>query len=327
MSFVDECAFHAKAGDGGDGVVRWMRAKFKPKMGPGGGNGGKGGDVRVRAVHDLLELVRVKRTQKYHAEKGAKGGNYEHTGKSGRDVIISVPVGSVIVRQDTGQTWDMLTVGEEHILLGGGSGGMGNAHFKSSSNVAPQEATPGKPGDEADFFIELRLIADVGLMGLPNAGKSSLLNTLTKSAAKVGAYQFTTLEPNLGALHGFILADIPGLIEGAAGGRGLGHKFLKHIARTKLLLHLISLEQEDVLAAYKIIRKELKAFDKSLAEKPELIVLTKTDNVDAKIVAQAIKKMQALGVPVFAISILDDAVMKTFKEALVSALQKHNAEA
>lgn len=321
MALIDECTFHAKAGDGGDGVVRWMRAKFKPKMGPGGGNGGRGGSVRVKAVADLLELVRVKRTQKYCAENGDKGGNYEHTGKSGKDVIIHIPVGSVVRREDTGETWELLMEGEECTLLKGGLGGMGNAHFKSSTNVAPKESTDGGIGEEADFFVELRLIADAGLVGLPNAGKSSLLNTLTKSSAKVGAYQFTTLEPNLGALRGFILADIPGLIEGASEGRGLGHKFLKHIARTKMLLHLVSLENDDPLKAYRAVRAELEAYDTALGKKPEIIVLTKTDNVDKKIVTKTMKKFATLGVPVHAITILDDTVIKEFTNALIKTLQ------
>lgn len=322
MALIDECVFHAQSGKGGNGTVRWMRAKFKPKMGPGGGNGGRGGSVRVRAVPDLMELARVKRTARYKAEDGEEGGNYEHTGKSGIDVIIVVPIGTVITRMDTGQTWEFLNDGEEQVLLQGGTGGFGNAHFKSSTNVAPQEATPGGVGIAADFKAELRLIADLGLIGLPNAGKSSLLNTLTKSKARVGAYAFTTLEPNLGEFRGFIIADIPGLIEGASSGRGLGHKFLRHVARTRLLLHLISLENENVRSTYELIRRELEAYDPILADKPEIIVFTKTDMADDAALKNARKALEDIGRPIHAITILDDTLMTSFADILAGALSK-----
>ena len=269
MAFVDELKIHMKAGNGGRGIVSWLHEKHKEYGGPAGGDGGNGGNVLVRAVRDIGILAKYRHEKQFCAENGGAGKAKSMHGANGVDLEILLPVGSVVTNLRTDKVVELLKEGETVVLLGGGRGGYGNEHFKSSKNVRPYEWTPGKPGEEADFFIELRLVADAGFIGLPNAGKSSLLNELSNAEALVGAYQFTTLEPNLGDFYGYILADIPGLIEGASEGRGLGHKFLRHIERTKILLHCVSLENNDLLAAYKTIRAELKAHSPALLEKSE----------------------------------------------------------
>jgi GTP-binding protein len=281
MSFIDEISVHISAGRGGNGVVRWLHEKFKEFGGPAGGNGGRGGFVYVRGVKDSLLLAKYKHTKEFTAQNGQAGASHSKHGANGEDLYIDLPVGSVIKNLATGDVYRHEEEGQEILILKGGNGGYGNEHFKGPTNQTPEEWTPGKDAEEADFYIEVELIADIGLIGLPNAGKSSLLNSLTKANVKVGAYQFTTLEPNLGSLYGLILADIPGLIEGASEGKGLGHKFLRHIRRTKKLIHCISLENsvEEVVAVYKTIRAELESYDPELAQKEEMILLTKTDVV------------------------------------------------
>ncbi len=322
MAFVDELRIRIKAGNGGDGVVRWRREKFVEFGGPSGGDGGRGGSVYVVGSRDISLLGKYIHKKDFIAEHGESGGSKSLHGKSGEDLMIPFPVGSVITNMHTGKTVEILHEGEHILLLKGGEGGVGNEHFKSSTNQTPQEFTRGTSGEEGDFHVELRLVVDVGFVGLPNAGKSSLLNTITNASAKIGAYQFTTLEPNLGAFYGYILADIPGLIEGASEGRGLGHKFLRHITRTKMLAHLISLENEDVMATYKTVRKELETYSDELAKKDEIIVLTKTDMVDEDTVVKAKKKMEKLGNPVFTISVINDTQMKDFRDGLTKLLQK-----
>lgn len=317
MAFIDEIAFHAKAGNGGTGVVRWMHEKGKEYAGAGGGNGGPGGDVYVRAVRDINVLARHKTVKRFEAEKGDDGMNWSRKGKSGKDLYIDLPIGSVIVNGTTGRTVELTEEGQVSKILHGGRGGLGNEHFKASTNVRPEQSTPGMEGEEADFTVELNLIADAGLIGLPNAGKSSLLNALTHAQAKVASYAFTTLDPNLGALAGgYILADIPGLIEGASEGKGLGHKFLKHVKRTKILLHLVSLENEDVVRAYETVRKELEKYGNGLAEKRETIILTKTDLVDGEAIAKARKSLAVYKKDMLEVSVLDDVSIKKLGEEI-----------
>lgn len=319
MAFIDEATFHIAAGAGGDGVVRWRHEKGKEYSGAAGGNGGNGGDVYVRAVRDLNILARYRNTKEFKAEDGEDGMRSSMFGKHGEDLYIDLPIGAVVTDSRTKRSFNLLTDGETVRILKGGRGGLGNEHFKASTNVRPMESTEGKPGEEADFSIELELVADAGLIGLPNAGKSSLLNALTNADAKVGNYQFTTLEPNLGALSGgFILADIPGLIEGASEGKGLGHAFLRHIKRTKMLFHCISLENEDPEAVYNTIRKELTDYDAELAKKKELIILTKTDTVDEA----KIKQIKKIFPEALTVSILDDESVKLLKDNIVKLLRK-----
>jgi GTPase len=321
MAFVDEIQFHIKAGRGGNGVVRWRHEKGKEYSGASGGNGGKGGDVYVRAVRDLSILARYRNTKEFTAERGEDGMKDSMSGKGGEDLVIDLPIGSVVTNLRTEKKVSLLEDGELQRILKGGAGGLGNEHFKSSTNIQPQQSTPGKDGEEADFFIELELVVDAGFVGFPNAGKSSLLNALTNATAKVGSYQFTTLEPNLGDMYGFIIADIPGLIEGASEGRGLGHAFLRHVKRTKMILHCISLENEDLKAAYTTIRKELEEYSDELAKKEEIVILTKTDARTPDEVKAAVKAVKKLNKEVLTVSVIDDASVKTLKDELVKRLR------
>ena len=376
MAFIDELGFHISAGKGGNGVERWRHEKGKEYSGAAGGNGGKGGDVYMRAVRDLGILARYRNTKSFDAQNGADGMKNSMHGADGKDLIIDVPIGSVItdlrtvetggpgVKKGEGRKITLLTEGETVRILKGGRGGLGNEHFKASTNVRPTETTDGKAGEEGDFKVDVELVADAGFIGLPNAGKSSLLNAFTNADAKVGAYQFTTLEPNLGAMRSFVLADIPGLIEGAAEGKGLGHKFLRHVKRTKRLYHLISLENAivekvtektnkktgaktstktvtlkmgELAKAYKTIRAELKQYGEGLDQKPETIILTKTDVLpgaagaiagnakDKKEVKAAItaakKVLSKFNKDIVEVTILDDESLKKLGDEIVKKLR------
>lgn len=322
MAFVDELHIHISAGKGGDGVMRLRHEKGKEFAGPSGGDGGRGGSVYVVGTRDLGLLFKYRHEKKFSAEDGEAGKKDSLHGANGEDLNLKLPIGSVVKNLTTGKVVHVLTENKPILILKGGDGGFGNEHFKSSINQTPDKTTPGYPAEQADFYIELQLVVDVGFVGFPNAGKSSLLNELTNSSAKIGAYQFTTLEPNLGAFYGYILADVPGLIEGAAEGKGLGHKFLRHIKRTKMIAHLISLENEDVLEAYRTIRAELNAYGDDLANKEEIILLTKTDMVDEATLVKAKRDISSLKKPYFDISIYDDASIKKFADQLVKMLRE-----
>lgn len=277
MAFVDELKVHIRAGKGGDGVVRWRKEKYVAMGGPNGGDGGNGGNVYIHGVKDSALLQKYSHTKEFVAKDGEDGRAKSEHGANGEDLVIDLPVGTLVRNLKTDREFELLEEGQKLLILKGGEGGLGNERFKSSTNRSPEQWTPGKVGEEADFYIELRLFADFGLIGLPSVGKSSLINELTNSRSKVGAFNFTTLDPHLGDLYGTIIADIPGLIEGASKGKGLGHKFLRHIRRTKVLLHCISAESENLEKDYEIIRKELGDFDKELLEKDEVILITKID--------------------------------------------------
>ena len=341
MAFIDELKVSMKAGDGGNGVERWNHEKGKEYSGPGGGDAGHGGDVFIRATRDVGILAKYRHQKEFEAQRGGDGGSNSLHGANGEDFVLDIPIGSIVKNLDTGEEFSLETEGQKELVLKGGVGGYGNEHFKSSVNTTPKEFTLGKPGEEGNFYIELQLFGDIGLVGLPNAGKSSLLNALTRADAKVGSYQFTTLDPNLGAFYGFIIADIPGIIEGAHEGKGLGVKFLKHIKRTKMLVHLVSFENEDtspvgsrtdksvssngMVATYKTIRNELAEYDPSLLEKDEVILLTKTDVVeDPKIIKAKLKEFEKLNkkAKVFTVSLYDDASVKEFGDELVKILRK-----
>ena len=324
MAFIDEMTMHMKAGNGGNGVMRLKHEKGKEFAGPSGGDGGKGGDVYIHAVRDVHILIKYRHQKDFAAERAGDGGNDSLHGRNGDDFALDLPIGSIVTNIDTGAQYQLLKDGEQILVLKGGRGGFGNEHFKTSTNRTPKEHVPGMHGQEGDFKVELQIVADLGLVGLPNAGKSSLLNTLTRAGAKTADYAFTTLEPNLGDCFGYIIADIPGLIEGASEGKGLGHKFLRHVKRTHMLAHLVSLENENPLEVYKTVRKELEAFDPVLASKHEIIVLTKTDTVTPERVKEVEKEMKKAcpNSEIFTITILDDEGMKVFQDSILKLLRE-----
>ncbi len=290
---IDEVSITIKGGDGGNGLVHFYADAFRPKGGPDGGRGGSGGSVYFEGVSDISRLNQFRHSKIYAAEAGEPGGRNNRTGKNGQDLIIEVPVGTV-ANYDNGTSVEITQVGQKVLMAKGGSGGRGNYLFRSATNQTPQEHEFGFKCTPKKLFLQLKLIAQIGLIGLPNAGKTSLLNELTSANAKVANYAFTTLEPNLGVTKGnLIIADIPGLIEGAADGRGLGIKFLKHIERTHLLIHCVSAESQDPLKDYQTIRTELSNYSSTLAKKPEIIILTKSDLLNPKEIKSLAKKIGA----------------------------------
>ena len=317
MAFVDEAKIYAAAGKGGDGVIRWLRTKENARGGPSGGDGGNGGDVILVGVRDVAALAHYRYEKKFHAQDGEAGkGELKH-GINGKPTLLKVPVGTIARVVETDDEYEITKEDERIVVFKGGHGGRGNARFKSSTNQNPFQQTAGKEGGAGTIELTLKLIADAGFIGLPNAGKSSLLNALTRAKSKVGAYPFTTLEPGLGDFYGRILADIPGLIEGASSGRGLGIKFLKHVERTGILLHLVSADQDDPLAAYKEVRKEVELFGHELSKKREIIILSKIDLISPE---EREIKMQLLcretGREVLSVSVEDPDTLKIFADRL-----------
>lgn len=297
MKFLDQAKIYVKSGDGGAGATAFRREKYIEFGGPNGGNGGKGGDIIFECVDALNTLIDFRYTQHFRAEKGHHGMGKDRHGADGKDCIIRVPVGTEILDEDQETVLaDMTSVGLRIHFLKGGDGGFGNAHYKSATNQAPRKHTPGWPGEERAVWLRLKLIADSGIVGLPNAGKSTFLAASTAAKPKIADYPFTTLHPNLGVVRvdntEFVLADIPGLIEGASEGHGLGTRFLGHVERTAVLLHVIDATQDDILSAYKTIRTELEEYGGGLAEKPEIVALNKVDAIGLDLAEDQAKALQ-----------------------------------
>ena len=301
MKFLDQCKIYLRSGQGGQGAASFRREKFVEYGGPDGGNGGRGGDIIFVAVKNLNTLIDYRYQQHFKAPRGEPGAGRLKSGKDGKSLVLKVPVGTQIIDDDEDETVlaDMMTEGQTVVLLRGGDGGFGNDHYKSSTNRAPRTAGKGWPGEERWVWLRLKLIADAGIIGLPNAGKSTFLAATTAAKPKIADYPFTTLAPNLGVVRfgkadkavEFVMADIPGLIEGASEGHGLGDRFLGHVERTKVLLHLVDATEEDVVKAYKTIRAELKAYGGGLSRKKEIVALNKCDAVDKKELAAKQKKL------------------------------------
>jgi GTP-binding protein len=327
MHFLDQAKIFVRSGAGGPGAVSFRREKFIEYGGPDGGDGGKGGDVVFEAVPGLNTLIDFRYTQHFRAPRGKGGAGSNRTGAGGDDLVIKVPIGTQILADDEDRTLlaDLTEPGQRLTFLKGGMGGRGNASYKTSTNRAPRQHQTGIPGEEMWVWLRLKLLADVGLLGLPNAGKSTFLNSVSNASAKVGDYPFTTLRPQLGVVRHkgreFVVADIPGLIEGAAEGAGIGDRFLGHVERTRLLLHLVDGSAEDPLEAWQIVRGELDGYGAGLTDKPELIALTKADLLDGTKRSKIVKALEkASGARVFPISAPIEEGIEPLLDAIIERL-------
>lgn len=338
MKFIDEATIKLFAGDGGNGVATFRREKYEPMGGPNGGDGGTGGSVFIEADRNINTLVDYRYTRSFRAQRGENGRGSDCYGAGGEDMILRVPVGTVISDKASGQLLvDLADHGQRAMLAKGGKGGLGNIHFKSSMNRSPRQCTKGEPGEEIELYLELKVLADVGLLGMPNAGKSTFIRSVSAAKPKVADYPFTTLHPNLGVVRvdtnrSFVIADIPGLIEGAAEGAGLGHQFLRHLARTRLLLHIVDLapfdEMVDPVAEAKAIVEELRKYDEELYNKPRWLILNKVDMLEnsAEKVAEFVKAYGWKG-PCYAISAISGGGCKELVYAIMDHVEAVNAQA
>ncbi len=327
MHFLDQAKIFVRSGHGGPGAVSFRREKFIEYGGPDGGDGGKGGDIVFEAVPGLNTLIDFRYTQHFRAPRGKGGAGVNRTGAGGKDLVIKVPVGTQILADDEERSLlvDMTRVGQRTVFLRGGDGGRGNASYKTSTNRAPRQHGPGWPGEEMWVWLRLKLLADAGLVGLPNAGKSTFINAVTNAQAKVGAYAFTTLRPQLGVVshkgHEFVVADIPGLIEGAAEGAGVGDRFLGHIERCRVLLHLVDANDTDVATSYRVVRDELEAYGADLIDKPVIVALNKVDTLDDELIAALSAELaEASGQPVMALSGASGADIDAVLDRLLEAV-------
>ena len=334
MKFLDQCKVYLKSGDGGRGSMSFRREKFIEFGGPDGGNGGKGGDIIFVAYDNLNTLIDYRYQQHFRAQNGRGGAGANRTGAAGRDLVLRVPVGTQILDDDKETVLADLTRPDQRIvLLRGGDGGFGNSHYKSSTNQAPRRAGPGWPGQELWVWLRLKLIADAGLVGLPNAGKSTLLSRVSHARPKIADYPFTTLHPQLGVVQlddtEFVLADLPGLIEGASDGAGLGTRFLGHVERCAVILHLIDGTEDDVVGAYRTIRAELADYGHGLADKPEIVGLNKIDAIEPDAVAdkcRALSRAARRGTPVLPLSGVSGAGIAPVLGALTAAIEAARPE-
>jgi len=334
MHFLDQAKIFVRSGAGGPGAVSFRREKFIEFGGPDGGDGGRGGDIVFEAVPGLNTLIDFRYTQHFRAPRGKGGAGQNKTGAAGKDLVIKVPVGTQVLADDEERSLvaDLKREGQRVVLLKGGMGGRGNASYKSSTNRAPRQHQTGEPGEEMWLWLRLKLLADVGLVGLPNAGKSTFLNSVSNASAKVGDYPFTTLRPQLGVVRHkgreFVIADIPGLIEGAAQGAGIGDRFLGHVERTRLLLHLVAADSEDPVEAWRIVRGELDSYGAGLDDKPELVALTKVDLLDEEGLAEVTAALRDAGAAqVFPISAPLEEGMVPLLDAVIERLGADSREA
>ena len=324
MKFLDQVKIYVKAGNGGSGSPSFRREKFVEFGGPDGGDGGKGGSVILKSERNLNTLIDYRYQQHFKAQRGQDGSGKNKTGKGGEDLYLKVPIGTQVFEEDNKTLiFDFKTQKEEFLLASGGKGGFGNTRFKSSTNRAPRKFTKGSQGEEFWIYLQLKTIADIGIIGLPNAGKSSLLASMTSANPKIANYKFTTINPNLGVASyddkEITLADIPGLIEGAHKGTGLGIKFLKHIERCKTLLHLIDITENDLFVSYNQVRKELSKYSKDLVKKKEIVVLNKTDLIDEEKKQEKVKKLKnKLKKNIFLMSTMDKKSVSNIKSKLVN---------
>ncbi|OIO52449.1 MAG: hypothetical protein AUJ11_00575 [Parcubacteria group bacterium CG1_02_44_65] len=311
---IDDVKIKVKAGRGGRGAVAFNNTKMG--LGPTGADGGKGGDVYLEGVSDLSALIQFRYKKELAATNGENGKTRLNDGSDGDDLILKVPIGTVAHNLSKNEDYEIVSIGQRLLVVKGGRGGKGNYKFRSSVNTSPTEFQAGLPGEECELRLELKLIADVGFIGLPNVGKSSLLNELTNAKSKVANYSFTTLDPNLGVYYELILADIPGLIEGASEGKGLGVKFLRHIERTKTLFYLISAESAEPAKDYQVVKNELAAYNKELLAKPEYVFLSKSDLLTEKELKEKIKAFREINKEIIPISIIDDESIKQVEKIL-----------
>ena len=327
MQFIDRAEIEVEAGKGGDGIVAFRREKYVPAGGPAGGNGGRGGSILFKAVENLQTLLDFKYSRRFKAEDGKRGGPNNRTGASGNDLVVEVPCGTVIYEVERGEVLaDLVTPQQTVCIVKGGKGGLGNQHFLSNSNRAPEYALPGLLGESKNLRLELKLLAEVGIIGLPNAGKSTLIAALSAARPKIANYPFTTLVPNLGVVRkptgdGTVFADIPGLIEGAHAGVGLGHDFLRHIERTRLLLHIIDLTGNDPIADYQTIQEELQAYGQGLPNRQQIIGLNKLDAVDEETYELITEELSQLtSAPIFGISAVARIGLETLLQKIWQTL-------
>lgn len=325
-NFIDYVKIYCASGHGGAGSVHLHRAKYIPKGGPDGGDGGRGGHIILKANPQFWTLIHIKYRKHIKADDGEKGGSANRSGKNGSDIYLDVPVGTVVKDAESGETlFEMMEPGEERILCKGGRGGLGNSNFKSATLQTPRFAQPGEDGQEGVFILELKLLADVGLVGFPNAGKSTLLSTITAAKPKIASYAFTTLEPNLGIVRyhdgrSFVMADIPGIIEGAHDGKGIGLRFLRHIERNSVLLFMVSVEEENIADGYRTLLNELKLYNPELLTKQRVLAITKCDLIDKEIEEQMRPSIPE-SVPYVFISSSTGEGLDKLKDALWKALQ------
>jgi len=321
---IDKVVITIKAGDGGNGAVSFRTKEGNPKGGPDGGNGGNGGNVYIQGIDDLTALSPFQHKKVWKAEDGVRGKRNNLFGKNAEDLTIPLPIGTIVSNLEGKVLFEIIDT-SPHLIARGGIGGRGNNEFKSATNQTPRYAEKGGIGGEIVLHLELKLIAQIGLIGLPNVGKSTLLSLLTNAQPKIGNYPFTTLEPNVGMMDGIMLADIPGLIEGASEGKGLGTTFLKHIEKTELLVHCIDASSLDPLNDYEIIRQEFNNYNKVLLEKKEIILLTKVDLVNEEGLNDIIKKLQSKTQNIYKISVYDDTSVEMFKKELLKIYKEfHN---